>query len=58
MRQYINWEEAARAVETRTALAPAWLESLQSLQEAYEAWKMTQGGVGVTDLFWSWNLQV
>jgi hypothetical protein len=59
MRQAIDFSGAAQDVQARATLPRAWLESLQSLQEAYEDWKLATGqGVGVADFFWSWHLQV
>jgi hypothetical protein len=58
MRQQIDFTEAEEEARARGALPRAWLESLQSLQEAYEDWKLATGqGVSVVDLFWSWHLQ-
>jgi hypothetical protein len=58
MRQVIDLAGAEQDAHARAPLPSAWLESLQSLQEAYEAWKIATGeGVGVADFFWSWHLQ-
>ncbi len=57
MRQNVDVEALQRDLDQQQGLPVAWLESLEALQEAYEAWKMGGEGVGVDDLFWSWHLQ-
>lgn len=57
MQQYFAGEEIARLITARHA-SSARLDSLDSLQEAYEEWLIATGqGVGVIDMFWSWNIQ-
>ena len=53
----IDWQAAADDLSDYLSIA-ARHESLQSLQEAYEQWLLDTGrGVGVVDMFWSWNIQ-
>ena len=57
MKKYFDGEKIERLLEAWPR-ASAYLESVGSLQEAYEEWLMATGqGVGVADMFWSWNIQ-